>query len=322
MNSKPHVPSLSHYQWAGLDFILDQDGVLFFLEANRSTHMLWEFVAVYGHGEPFHQVASWMNAASGPPCVLWRRRDPNIDDVENAGWVGSWLSKFLNRAPLVAYVEDNQTEREELLTREGNWILPGSLFRWWYPLPWSLERSGVRVVNPNSVWLVVRDKMISYEYLARAEHFRVPWSAPVRDAAEAAEVIALHPERFGHGFVLKPRIGFGGHGVQVGPPGGVPREVPENGMVSERIVPNLRDGLYWDIRVFVMGGRYCGGLIRTSAQPVTNVFQGGKVHRLPDDLEERLGLAAVEAVQILDEKAAAIHRLPDIPDSHLTRVTW
>jgi hypothetical protein len=313
---------VTHYLWAGLDFIFDAGGVPYFLEANRCSHMLREYVEVYGDEGPFPRVAAAMNEAGGPPCLLWRRTEPTTGDPENACWVGARLARYLDRPPEVGFVEDNQEGRGELLTREGRRVRPGSLFRWWYPLPWSFERSGVRVINPNAVWLAVRDKLLCYGHLSGAKHFRVPWYAAVAGAAEAAELIARHGEHFAQGFVLKPRTGFGGQGVQVGPPGGVPREVPANSVLCQRVVPPPDRGRYWDVRVFVMAGRYCGGLLRASERPVTNVFQGGRAGWLPDDLAARLEPAALEAVRLLDEAAASVHALPEAPDSPLTRVVW
>jgi hypothetical protein len=313
---------ISHYHWAGLDFMFDRGGVPFFLEANRCSHMLQEYVAACGDDEPFRLAAAAMSAAGGTPCLLWRRQDLTESDEENAAWIGSRLSRHLHRPPEIAFVEDNAEDREELRTREGTRVRPGSLFRWWYPLSWAFERSGVRVINPNAVWLAVRDKLASYGTLSGARHFRIPWSAAVADVREAAELMAGNPERFAEGFVLKPRIGFGGHGVQVGAPGSLPREVPANAMLCERIVPPLEQGLYWDVRAFVMAGKFCGGLVRTSEKPVTNVFQGGRTARLPDALAARLEPAALEAVGLLDKAAAAIHALPQPPDSALVRVVW
>jgi hypothetical protein len=313
---------ISHYLWAGLDFMFDRGGALFFLEANRCSHMLQEYVAACGDDNPFRLAAAAMNAAGGMPCLLWRRQDLAESDEENASWIGTRLARFLHRPPAIAFVEDNAEDREELWTREGTWVRPGSIFRWWYPLSWTFERSGVRVLNPNAAWLAVRDKLASYGTLSGARHFRVPWSAAVSDVREAAELMGGHPEHFAQGFVLKPRIGFGGHGVEVGAPGSLPREVPANAMLCERIVPPLEQGRYWDVRVFVMAGQFCGGLVRTSEKPVTNVFQGGHTARLPDALAARLEPAALEAVQLLDEAAAIIHTLPPPPDSPLVRVVW
>jgi hypothetical protein len=312
----------AHYLWAGLDFMLDASGVPFFLEANRCSHMLREYVDLYGDHEPFRHVAASMNETEGVPYLLWRKQDAPDEEEENACWIGSCLSRFLKRSPEIAFVEDNQEEHTTLRTRDGKWGRPGSLFRWWYPLPWSLERSGVRVINPNSVWVTVRDKLTSDGYLSGARHFRVPWSAAVANAREAVELIESHGERFRRGFVLKPRTGFGGHGVQIGDPGSLPGKVPPNSMLCERIVPSPERGHYWDVRAFVMAGKYCGGLMRISEKPVTNVFQGGRAVRLPDVLAAALEPAALEAVQLLDKAASAVHALPQPPHSPLTQVVW
>jgi hypothetical protein len=320
--AQPRPPEVAHYRWAGLDFMFDRGGVPFLLEANRCSHMLQEYVEAYGDDEPFRRAAWSMNEAGGLPCLLWRKQDLEAGADENASWIGTRLAPFLDRQPVIALVEDNPPDSGELLTREGKWIRPGSLFRWWYPLPWSFERAGVRVLNPNAVWVVVRDKLVSYGQLAGAVHFQVPWSVGVASAGEAADVIARNGPRFANGFVLKPRVGFGGHGVQVGPAGSLPQEVPENSMLCERIVPPPDQGRFWDVRVFVMAGKFCGGLVRTSERPVTNVFQGGKTSRLPSALADRLEPAAVEAVRLLDAAAAAVHALPQPPTSPLTRVQW
>jgi hypothetical protein len=313
--------AVNHYLWAGLDFMLDSDGSPVLLEANRCSHMLLEYTTLYADEEPFRLVAEMMNEASGPPCLLWRKCDPEPSADEDACWIGSRLSRYLDREPLIGLVEDNQENHSDFVTRDGAHIRPGSLFRWWYPLPWSFERSGVRVVNPNAVWVVVRDKLASYGHVADARHFRVPHSFAVDSLPQALTIVDEHPEVFTRGFVLKPRTGFGGHGVRVGDAGCRPIEVRPNSMLCERIMPPLIDGCWWDVRVFVMAGRYCGGVRRRSDRPVTNVFQGGRAERLPDDVAVQLEPAALEAVSLLDRAAAAVHALQQPPNSPLTEVT-
>jgi glutathione synthase/RimK-type ligase-like ATP-grasp enzyme len=178
------------------------------------------------------------------------------------------------------------------------------------------------VVNPNAVWVVVRDKLTSYGHLAAARHFRVPRSFAVENSREAADLLQRHSDLFPRGFVLKPRTGFGGRGVHVRSRGDAVGEVPPNTMLSERIVPPGSDTGYWDVRVFVMAGKYCGGIKRTSERPVTNVFQGGTASRLDDALAARLEAAALEAVHLLDQAAAAVHALPAPAPSPLTHVDW
>lgn len=311
-----------HYIWAGLDFMLDREGVPVLLEANRSSHMLGEYMHFHGDERPFELVAAAMNEAGGVPCLLWRRGDPFSDADEDACYIGKHLGRYLHRMPVICNVEDNQESRDALRARDGSWVRPGSIFRWWYGLPWSYERSGVRVINPNCLWVTVRDKLACYRTLENARHFRVPKSFAVDDVAHVRKLLHDHASLFENGFVLKPRTGWGGYGVQVADPGEQPMAVPAGYLLSERIVPAARNGRFWDVRVFVMGGVYLGGVQYSSHTPNTNYFQGGRPDRLDADTEVHLEAAALEAVELLNHAADAVHRLPSPLDSLLTAVVY
>lgn len=313
---------LRHYHWAGLDFIFDRDGSPVFIEANRSSHMLGEYLHFFGNDRPFELAAGVMNRAGGVPCLLWRRGDPFPNADEDACFIAQRLRPHLSDEPVVGNVEDNQEPRTDFLARDGRRIRPGSIFRWWYGLPWSYERSGVTVINPNCVWLAVRDKLRSYELLSGATSFRVPRSFAVESGDDARRVLRDQSPSFTDGFVLKPRVGWGGHNVQVGDPTDSPRAVAAHSMLSERIVPVRPDGRFWEARVFVMAGEYLGGIRHSSRSPLTNYWQGGEPERLDDETSARLEGPALEAVRRLDEAAAAIHRLPYPPVSELTNVVY
>ncbi|WP_339911591.1 ATP-grasp domain-containing protein [Symmachiella dynata] len=313
---------VQHYQWAGLDFMFDADGTPVLLEANRCSHMLWEYLLLYKNDMPFRHTAEILNAADGPTCLMWRRNDPLPDADEDACWISGHLRLHLDREVIICHVEDNQQDSDELLTRQGKRVRPGSIFRWWYDLPWSYERSGVRVINPNAAWVAVRDKLDCYTALKSATSFRVPRSFAVETPSEAAAILSAHPNLFERGYVIKPRVGFGGHGVQVADPHDPPQSFFGNHLLSERIIPQLRDGNFWDVRLFVMAGRYLGGVLRTSPGAVTNVFQGGTPQRLDDETAAALQAPALEAVQLLDAAAEAVHCLPHPPDTDLTNVEY
>src|SRR5262249_21759693 len=151
----------------GLDFMFDDRGAVL-IEANRSSHMLGEYLHFHGNDRPFALAADVMNRAGGIPCLLWRRGDPFPDADEDACFIARHLRPHLQNEPVICNVEDNQTPRTELLTRDGRLVRPGSIFRWWYGLPWCYERSGVTVINPNCVWVTVRDKLRCYQLLAEA----------------------------------------------------------------------------------------------------------------------------------------------------------
>jgi hypothetical protein len=311
-----------HYHWAGLDFMLDAEGAPVFIEANRASHMLGEYMQVFGDERPFALTAGVMNASPGPPCFLWRRQDPVPGAEEDACFIGRHLSKHLRESPIICDVEDNQEPRDELQSRDGRTVRPGSLFRWWYGLPWTCERSGTTVINPNCVWVTVRDKLACAAELARATSFRVPRGFAVDTAADVERLRAEHAEVFRSGYVLKPRIGWGGHSVQVADAGETPRAIDRNYLLTQRILPPRPDGRYWEARVFVMAGKYLGGLRHSSRSPLTNYWQGGALGPLDDKIAALLERPALEAVRLIDAAAEKVHTLPVPPHSPLTEVMY
>jgi hypothetical protein len=313
---------IRHYHWAGLDFLLDEEGAPVFVEANRASHMLAEYMQVFGDERPFELTAGVMNAATGPPCFLWRRQDPVAGAEEDASFIGRFLSKHLLQPPIICDMEDNQEPRDELRARDGRIVRPGSLFRWWYGLPWTYERSGTTVINPNCVWTTVRDKLECAQTLANATTFRVPRGFAVDTPADVRRLLAEHAGAFQNGYVLKPRVGWGGHGVQVADAGAAPRAVGQNYLLSERIRPPRPDGRYWEARVFVMAGTYLGGLRHSSRSPLTNYWQGGALSPLEENIACRLEQPALEAVRLIDAAAEKIHALPEPPQSPLTNVNY
>jgi hypothetical protein len=314
--------SVKHYHWAGLDFLIDGDGAAVFIEANRASHMLGEYMQFFGNERPFELAASVMNQSLGPPCLLWRRDDPLPDADEDASFIGRHLSKYLRETPVIGDVEDNQQPRDEFIARDGRRVRPGSIFRWWYGLPWVYERSGVTVINPNCVWVTVRDKLNCSQLLAGASQFRAPACFAVESSADVRRILAERPDLFRKGYVLRPRVGWGGHGVQVADNADEPREIRGRYVLSERVIPRRIDGTFWEARVFVMAGVYLGGLRHSSGSPLTNYWQGATAGPLDAGIAAALEPAALEAVRLLDAAADKVHSLPEPPNSPLTEVNY
>lgn len=325
VSASPLDRAVRHYLWAGLDFLLAETGEAVLIEANKSSHMLGEYLRQYGDERPFERIAARMNAMPGPPAILWRRADPLPDADEDICFITRHLAPHLDREPLIAHVEDNQATRPELCLPDGGLIVPGSLFRWWYGCPSSYERSGTLVINPNCLWLVARDKLATTEAVASARMFRAPRTVPVDSAEEAELCLEQHPELFSRGFVLKPRLGWGGYGVQIADVGEAPRRIGAGYLLTERIRPEPRGAdtpRFWDARLFVMDGLCVGGLIHSADSPNTNYWQGGRVEPLPDRHFERLAPAAEEAVRLIDAAADRLHHLPIDDESALLRVAY
>jgi hypothetical protein len=150
----------------------------------------------------------------------------------------------------------------------------------------------------------------------------VPRGFAVECADDVRRLLAEHGDLFRNGYVLKPRVGWGGHGVQVAGAGDEPRSFSGNYLLSERIIPRQADGRFWEARVFVMAGVYLGGVLHFSRSPLTNYWQGGTPGPLDDETTARLEQPTLEAVRMLDAVAETIHCHPHPLDSPLTKVIY
>src|SRR5580700_5794592 len=96
----PARNAVKHYHWAGLDFLIDGDGTPVFIEANRASHMLGEYVQFHGNEWPFEIIADVMNrSGGGPACFLWRRGDPFPDADEDACFISGHIAAYLELPP-------------------------------------------------------------------------------------------------------------------------------------------------------------------------------------------------------------------------------
>lgn len=329
--------------------MLDEHNSPVLLEANRSSHMLGEYRELVGDARPFEITAAAMNAADGPPCILYRASDPLPDlttipspeEDEDVTFIHRQLHPYLRQPAVIGNVEDNAADARGpaddrlFVARDGSRVRPGSIFRWWYGLPWEFERNGVLVINPNAVWMTVRDKLRCYETLQSATRFRVPRSFAVNTPHEVAPLLREHAELFSQGYVLKPRVGWGGQGVQVADRDEPPLPFTGQYMLCERIRPPSRlpshqtanrPGIdrarYWDVRAFVFAGTYLGGIVHSSDQPVTNYWRGGKPGRIDAATSELIGPAAEAAVRLISAAATTVMTFPSPPNTPLTNVEY
>jgi len=300
-----------HYVWAGLDFIVPDGDLPVLLDANKASHMLWEYLLLYRSDLPFRILAARLKGSASRPCFLLRRSDRPPGEPEDAAFVLSHVARHLDRPPHICYLESQANHGTTLLDAEGETVEPDVVFRWWYPLRSAFEHAGALVINSNALWTIVRDKMRCYRALQGAAAFRVPESYAVDNREELALVLSRNSAAFADGYVVKPRIGWGGHRVQVCDGGDLSGEVGPHFMVSQRIRP-ARDewAPFWDVRAFVINGEFAGAVQYNSHRPVTNYHQGGLPTMPAPHVVELVRQASLEAVARI-EKLASICTVDD-----------
>jgi len=295
------------YLFAGLDFIFDQDGNPWFLEANGSPHGLRNFDRLYPERRFPELVAKFMLKQGKELCVVTSLSDKFEKNKENGLWVYHRLIKHIPNLRL-CYVQHNSHREKTLIDTKGELFEPNCIFRYGQKISNSFERR-ISMINPMVMRYIAMDKLLTIKIVKkRLPDTRIPKTFLVKDTAELRMRIKENPESFKDGYVIKPNYESLGFGVRVF---SSPEEkciIRKPKILQQRITPNLIGGNYWDLRVFLFDGKLVGGEIRKSEHKVTNVSIGSTPHKVPPNLMKKVKKLAEEIVKAIDDEAYEISK--------------
>ena len=124
----------------------------------------------------------------------------------------------------------------------------------------------------------------------------------VCESREHAQAIMLRETMAGRSLVVKPLFGSQGIGVrrlERGTAFPVPMEEHVDGVYYLQSYVDTGENAWHDYRVFVIGNKVAGAMVRHGNQWINNVAQGGRCEPLMPDVEmTEIALAAAHAVDI------------------------
>jgi glutathione synthase/RimK-type ligase-like ATP-grasp enzyme len=289
---------VNHYFVAGLDFIFDKRGKPWFVEANYaplgSRHML----RLYKDDLMTKAIAKMMKKQGSAPAIVSSTK--KIVE-ENNEWYYKHLMKFLPNLRFCP-MELNRTSRHLLTDENDETFKPTCIFRYEEDLQRSFEKR-MMVINPTIIQKIVNSKIRTLK-IAKEAGLDVPETYPVRTKRHALELMKEHPRAFKDGFVLKPNDNTEGFGVHVLDHKDKLPPVHGYRLLEQRIIPRLHHHDFWDVRVFVIDGKYIGGFVRDSKKRVTNITLGAKPEKLPSKLKARLRNPSLKVIKAIDDFAS------------------
>ena len=289
---------VNNYFFAGLDFIFDKNNNLWFLEANYAPHGAKNIEKLYGKEKITKLIAKKMKREGGERCSIISRYCNPYDKTENSLWFANKLVKHIPGMRF-CFSDDNSKRTGKLKDIYGEFFKPDVIFRYNRPLTSAFEKK-ILVINSNKVRDVVNDKMLTLKIVGENTNINVPHSYYIKSVDELKKIIAKKKDLFKGGFVVKPTDQSQGRGVYVLNKGEKYPEIDKKKILEERIVPKLLHKHYWDVRVFVINGKFVGGEMRESRSRVTNVSRGGKSVKLPKRLFKLLKRPSLKIVKTID----------------------
>ena len=297
------------YIFAGLDFVFDSLGIPWFIEANGSPHGMRNFEIVSGPVLA-PKVAAYMKSKGANPCIVISRSDRFSEKKETGVWVYRRLKRELPGLRL-CYSDANRHRRKLLVDSEGREFVPGCILRYGEKLSPALERS-CPMINATAIRYITMDKMFTAEIARRVRGAHVPLSFIVRSRKDAERRIRENAKAFSDGFVLKPNFESLGYGIKVFDSGAKVPEIRRPVILQQRIIPKLRKGRYWDLRILLFNGKLVGGEVRVSESAVTNAALGSSVEKAPQDVLSAVSSASEAIVRAIDREAVRISGSPEL----------
>tara|TARA_Y100000310_G_C20659364_1_gene803811 strand:- start:313 stop:1374 length:1062 start_codon:yes stop_codon:yes gene_type:complete len=319
-----------NYPIAGLDFIFDKDGKPWFLEANSASTVHEEYAKVYGDCTTVKKIAKLINKMPGKNfCVFVKRKQWNGNSRNKAHWLASELIPFLNKDIHICYMDNNlRVARSFFLdhnfikltltnfTKGGgnSYVLnshrrkvkPDIIFRNYFQLNPDFEQEGVRVINTMAARDLVWFKHKCYDAVKEVKGIKIPKYFLVNNNEDLKTTLKDNTNLFNKGYVVKPLGNSLGRNVKVTDSLRMPMnyKVQPGSMVQQRITPKLvKKKKYWDVRVFVINGKYAGAVKRISKNKVTNIARGGYGDQVTKKLDRKLKNISEKITHALEKKA-------------------
>jgi len=304
-----------HYLFAGIDLMISRDKKAWFIEANAAPFGLMEYKQVYGHCKPLKDLVRLLNPKRNKIAIMCSKNP----DLVDSPWVANEIKKYIKYIHVCIF-EDNKLNfikgNGQLIDKNGNRIKPDILLRQNWSTkryrPYAQERAGIKIINPVCVLKITKDKMATQKVVKKyAKGVNCPAQFAIKSKREILPLIKRN-KIFKNGFILKPKSGSGGRGIflfcnffQIP----ARFRIKEPYILSQKILPyKIFNGRYFDIRAYVIGGKYSGALLRVSRTPITNILRGAKPAKIRKWMEKIIKPVAEKVVKAIDIEADKIKK--------------
>ncbi len=343
---------MEYYPIAGLDFIFDKSGKPWFLEANSASTVHEEYEKIYGDPTTVKKIAKYINTLPGKNFCMFVKKK-YWESGHKAHYLAHKLTEFVKKDIHICYMDSNLRVARSffldhnfikltltnfqkgggnsyVLNSSRKKVKPDIIFRNYFQLNPEFEQEGVNVINTMAVRDLCWFKHKCYESVEDVKGINIPEYFLVNSNDELRHILKTNKKLFKNGYVVKPLGNSLGRFVKVM---NTPRMPPNvkigpGFMVQRRITMKKVDkNKYWDLRVFVINGKYAGAVKRVSPNKVTNIYQGGYGAAVEKELEDKIKGISEKITRAMEVKAKEMSKsnykyilTPDKPK--LQKVMW
>jgi glutathione synthase/RimK-type ligase-like ATP-grasp enzyme len=318
------------YSIAGLDFIFDKKGTPWFIEANSASTVHKQVEDAYGEPVTVKAIAKYINSLPGKRfCIFQSTSHKYTENKENSAWLPEKLKKYVNKEMHVCYMQKNLRVSRNffpdhnfnkltltnfkrgggnsyILNSHRRKVHPNIVMRGYFQLNPEFEREGINVINSMAARDLTWFKHKCYDVVKDIKGIKIPEYFLINNNAELKHMLKEHKTIFKNGYVLKPLGDSLGRGIKVTETGRMIKnfEVKPGYMIQRRIRQPLINGNYWDVRCFVINGKYVTGVKRICKKKVTNIAQGACGDKLESKYQKKIKRISEKIADAINRQAS------------------
>ena len=298
---------LHPYIFAGLDFMVDKDNNIVFLEANSNPGLMMVYKKLYGN---FGPVDKFVAALKNEKQVIFLYSHEYVESESYGYTFGAFRTALGKRCRQIVLTKKQMKEFSlPLKDIQGNIITSGTIWNSRLNVKRAFSKNkNFRIINTADVCDITIDKFKTHQAVCRLKGVKILKTFAFSTKEEALRLIEKNNLKT---FVIKPRKGTGGKNVFIlnSPKELEKKKLPEGQWIlQEKVEVSKQWNKFWDIRVFVVNGKYAGAVKRVSKNPVVNVSLGGATAKVDIALQKRLAPLAekcVAAISAYSQKKTA-----------------
>ena len=300
---------LQSYLFAAIDFMINQSGEWFFIEANSWPGAMREAqnIAKTSTCRPLEALLKSIHTSATPLTIHYVETTKYLTRHKTRP---IFVPKYYEHHPTVKnFVTHEIPSTEDTIladwySRNKEALHNGVILTRFIAVKKILEEHGLcNVINPFSVSALTLDKFRISTALKSNPYFLVPKTFLCKTNHDVLHIMQEH--KLTHA-VLKPRYGQKGAGVLfIDQKNNNNLSIDWSGdwILQEQINTPQKGDAYWDIRANVINGHFSDSFMRVSKNRVVNLAQGGRATSIPKELEKKVQEAAEACVSMINSVA-------------------
>jgi len=288
----------------GLDFLIDKNENIIFMEANSFPGLLSDLEFHYGVCRPLEKLVGVIRKNYSKKIVLVYSKTM-LENWREPEFVFEKIKKLTNGNCELCILEKHEIENfnGELTNINDKQIREGIIFTPLIKIKTKLENNkNYKIINSSYISKLTKDKLKTYKILKSINGIKIPKTFCFKTKKDFLSLIDNHHMKK---FVIKPRFGQRGKNVYVIDNPIMLKKMTlkdEDWLLQEKIEIKKINGNFWDIRVFVVNGKYTTSIKRISDKPIVNVSLGGKTEKLERKIQKRISNISEQCVKKIEKQ--------------------